>query len=126
MIPGSTRVEYAIIGEALQNAWYRFGVGVDDTFAGATYIARNLDLRAEDRLADALVFERVMTARSVQVLYHLYLVNQNTEQGVVGPVLTECYMDRRYRTYLADARLRDQMQQATAMFAHARGLAFVG
>jgi hypothetical protein len=58
-----------------------------------------------------------MMARSVQVLYHLWLVNQNTDQGVVGPVLTESYMDRRYRADLAEARLRQETRHATGMFA---------
>jgi hypothetical protein len=115
-VPGS-EVEYGIIGEALQNAWYRFGVGVDDTFAGAAQYAEDIELAPESRNANALRFERVMTARSVQVLYHLYLVNQNTDQGVVGPVLTECYIDRRYRGDLADARLREETRRASEMLA---------
>jgi CRP/FNR family cyclic AMP-dependent transcriptional regulator len=59
----------------------------------------------------------VMTARSVQVLYHLYLVNQNTDQGVIGPVLTEAYMDRQYRADLAEARLREETRHAAGMLA---------
>jgi CRP/FNR family transcriptional regulator, cyclic AMP receptor protein len=116
-VPGSSNVEYGIIGEALQNAWYRFGVGVDDTFAGAIHFAHGLDLEPEARKAHARRFENVMTSRGVQVFYHLSLVNQNTDQGVVGPVLTECYIDRRYRADLAEARLREVGRNAAAMLA---------
>jgi ribulose 1,5-bisphosphate synthetase/thiazole synthase len=116
-VPGSDSVDYGIIGEALQNAWYRFGVGVDDTFAGAGHFAENLEFAPDAAVAAARRFERVMIARSVQVLYHLWLVNQNTDQGVVGPVLTECYIDRRYRADLAEARLRDETRHATGMLA---------
>jgi hypothetical protein len=116
-VPGSSRVEYGIIGEALQNAWYRFGVGVDDTFAGAGHFARGFELDGEARGAHARRFESVMISRSVQVFYHLSLVNQNVDQGVVGAVLTECYMDRRYRTDLAEARLREEGRHAAAMLA---------
>jgi hypothetical protein len=116
-VPGSANVEYGIIGEALQNAWYRFGVGVDDTFAGASHFARGLELAGEARIAHARRFESVMISRSVQVFYHLSLVDQNPDQGVVGPVLTECYMDRRYRADLAEARLREVGRNAAAMLA---------
>jgi hypothetical protein len=116
-VPGSASVEYGIIGEALQNAWYRFGVGVDDTFEGALHFARGLELEPDARIAHARRFETAMTARSVQVFYHLSLVSQNTNQGVVGPVLTECYIDRRYRTDLAEARLRDVGRNAAATLA---------
>lgn len=116
-VPGSDNVEYGVIGEALQNAWYRFGVGVDDTFAGAGHFARGFELEGQARLAHARAFESVMISRSVQVFYHLSLVNQNVDQGVVGAVLTECYMDRRYRSDLAEARLRDEARHAAAMLA---------
>jgi hypothetical protein len=116
-VPGSERVEYTIIGEALQNAWYRFGVGIDDTFSGADHFARGLELAPTARQALALRFERMMTSRSVQVLYHLYRVNQNADQGVVGPVLTECHMERRYEADLAEAGLRHEARQATEMAA---------
>jgi hypothetical protein len=56
-----------------------------------------------------------MSSRSVQVLYHLYRVHQNSEQGVVGPVLTECYMDRRYSSDLAESRLRQEALNAEEM-----------
>jgi len=112
-VPGSDRVEYGIIGEALQNAWYRFGVGIDDTVAGATRFARRFDLAPEARLTEAARFERTMTSRSVQVCYHLWRVAQNAEQGVVGPVLTETHMERRYQADLADADLRREAQTAT-------------
>jgi hypothetical protein len=116
-VAGSAGVEYGIIGEALQNAWYRFGVGVDDTFAGAGHFATGFELEPDARKAHARRFEEVMIARSVQVLYHLYLVQQNTGQGVVGPVLTECYIDRRHRADLAEARLREEARHAAAMLA---------
>jgi cyclic nucleotide-binding protein len=111
-VPGSDTVEYGIIGEALQNAWYRFGVGIDDTFAGAVRFARRFDLAPEPQLADALRFERTMTSRSVHVCYHLWRVAQNAEQGVVGPVLTECHMEERYEADLAEAELRREAQGA--------------
>jgi hypothetical protein len=115
-VPGSDSVEYGIIGEALQNAWYRFGVGIDDTFAGAQRFARWIEQSPEARRADALQFERTMCHRSVQVLYHLYRVHQNAEQGVVGPVLTECYMDRRYALDLAESGLRHEAERAEEVF----------
>ncbi len=117
LVPGSETVEYGIVGEALQNAWYRFGVGVDDTFAAAVRFAENIELDPGARLAEAQRFERVMTARSVQVLYHLYGVARNTDQGVVGPVLTEYYMDERHSADVAEARLRDACRQGAEMLA---------
>lgn len=117
LVPGSDTMEYGIIGEALQNAWYRFGVGVDDTFAGALRFAQGIELSPEARHAEALRFERMMTSRSVQVLYHLYRVGQNTDQGIVGPVLTECHMERRYTADLAEAGLRQEARNAEEMVA---------
>jgi hypothetical protein len=114
-VPGSDIVEYGIIGEALQNAWYRFGVGIDDTFTGALLFARGFDLTPDARREEALKFEGTMSSRSVQVLYHLYRVNQNSEQGVVAPVLAECYMDRRYTFDLAEAGLRREVTRAVEM-----------
>lgn len=111
-VPGSDTVEYGIIGEALQNAWYRFGVGIDDTFAGALRFAQGIELTPEARHLEAMRFEQMMTSRSVQVCYHLYRVHQNREQGVVGPVLTECYMERVYESDRADARLRREVSHA--------------
>lgn len=125
-VPGSDTLEYGIIGEALQNAWYRFGVGVDDTFAGAEHLARGFEFSGDARLAHERRFENVMIARSVQVLYHLYLVQQDTDQGVVGSVLTECYMDRRYRADLAEARLREETRHATGMLATLKDLRSAG
>ena len=116
-VPGSDTVEYGIIGEALQNAWYRFGVGVDDSFNGAIRFARGIELTPDARRAEALQFERTMSSRSVQVLYHLYRVHQNAEQGVVGPVLTECHMDRRYASDLAEAGLRQEAHRAEEILA---------
>ena len=118
-VPGNDSIEYGIVGEALQNAWYRFGVGVDDAFAAAGRFAEGLDLAPETRLAEARRFERVMTARSVQILYHLFAVARNTDQGVVGPVLTEYYMDEQHGTDLAEARLREVAQQGAEMLAAA-------
>jgi CRP/FNR family transcriptional regulator, cyclic AMP receptor protein len=118
-VPGNGAIEYGIVGEALQNAWYRFGVGVDDAFAAAARFAEGLDLSPEERLSEARRFERVMTARSVQILYHLFAVARNTDQGVVGPVLTEYYMDEQHGTDLAEARLREVAQQGAEMLAAA-------
>ena len=114
-MPGSETVEYGVIGEALQNAWYRFGVGVDDTFAGASLFAECGDWEPGERLARALRLERVMTARSVQILYHLYSVARNTDQGVVGPVLTEYHIDEQHTADLAEARLRDAARHGLEM-----------
>ena len=111
-VPGSDTVEYGIIGEALQNAWYRFGVGIDDTVAGAVRFARRFDSAPDAQRADALRFEATMTSRSVQVCYHLWRVAQNAEQGVVGPVLTECHMEERYEADLAEAELGREAQGA--------------
>jgi hypothetical protein len=116
-VPGSDTVEYGIVGEALQNAWYRFGVGVDDTFAAAARFAEGLDLVPQARLAEARRFERVMTSRSVQILYHLFGVARNTDQGVVGPVLTEYHMDEHHSADLAEARLRELARQGAEMLA---------
>lgn len=127
-VPGSETISYAIIGEALQNAWYRFGVGVDDTFFAATRLAESFDLDPPARRKEALQLERVMTARSVQILYHLFGVARNTDQGVVGPVLTEYYMDERHSADLTDARLREvarqgnEMRSAQADLSHADSL----
>ncbi|WP_437313681.1 cyclic nucleotide-binding domain-containing protein [Sorangium sp. So ce385] len=118
-VPGNDAIEYAVIGEALQNAWYRFGVGVDDAFAGATLLAQGMDLAGEARLSRARRFEHVMIARSVHILYHLFSVTRNTEQGVVGPVLTEYYMDEQHGVHVADARLRDVSSQGAEMLAAA-------
>ncbi len=116
-VPGSETVEYAIVGEALQNAWYRFGVGVDDTFAAAVRFAEGVDLSPDPRLAEAARFEKVMISRSVQVLYHLFEVARNTSQGVVGPVLTEYHMDVQHSFDLADARLRDIARRGAEILA---------
>jgi len=119
-VPGSERVEYAVIGEALQNAWYRFGVGVDDSFAGAWHLAEGFELSPETRREQSLRFERVMTSRSVQVLYHLFSVARHTDQGIVGPVLTEYHMDEQRVSDLAEARLRSLTTRgAQVVAAHA-------
>ena len=49
-VPGSETIDYGIIGESLQNAWYRFGVGVDDSFKGAAFFATGLELAPDARL----------------------------------------------------------------------------
>jgi len=116
-VPGSESVEYGIVGEALQNAWYRFGVGVDDTFAAAVRFAEGVELSSEARLTESRRFERVMTSRSVQVLYHLFSVSRNTDQGVVGSVLTEYHMDEQHSSDLAEARLRDVARRGAEMLA---------
>lgn len=116
-VPGSEKLEYGIVGEALQNAWYRFGVGVDDTFAAAVRFAEGIELSAEDRLREARRFERVMTSRSIQILYHLFGVARNTDQGVVGPVLTEYHMDEQHSWDLAEARLRDVARRGAEVLA---------
>lgn len=125
-VPGSESVEYAIIGEALQNAWYRFGVGVDDTFAAAVRLAEGIELSPEARLEQCCRFERVMTSRSVQVLYHLFGVARNTDQGVVGPVLTEHHMDEQHGWNLTEARLRDVAQRAAEILAAETDIRLVG
>jgi hypothetical protein len=116
-LPGSDQIEYGIIGESLQNAWYRFGVGVDDAFNGASCFAAGLDLVPEARLAGALGFERVLRSRSVQILYHLYDVAQNKDQGVVGSVLTEYHMEEKHSEDLAEARLRNLAREGAEMLA---------
>lgn len=106
-VPGSDAIEYGIVGEALQNAWYRFGVGVDDAVTGASYFAAGFDLVPEARVEAARRLERIATARSVQILYHLFSVARDADQGVVGHVLTEYYMDQRRDEDVADTRLRE-------------------
>ena len=116
-VDGSERVEYAIIGEALQNAWYRFGVGVDDSFFEAVRYASGLELPPDRRLEDARRLETEMIARSVQVSYHLYGVAQDVDQGVVGPVLTEYYMDEQHSTDVADTQMRELVREGSVMLA---------
>ena len=116
-VPGSTSIEYGIVGELLQNAWYRFGVGVDDSFKGAAYFASGLELAPDARLAEARRLERVMRSRSVQILYHLYAVARNKDQGIVGSVLTEYYMEEQRTEDLAELRLRDFAREGAEMLA---------
>ena len=116
-VPGSDKIEYGIIGESLQNAWYRFGVGVDDSFNGAACFAAGLELAPDARLAEARRLERVMRSRSVQILYHLYAVARNKDQGVVGSVLTEYHMEEQHSENLAEARLRDVAREGAEMLA---------
>jgi hypothetical protein len=111
-VPGSDTVEYGIIGEAMQNAWYRFGVGVDDSFTGAAFFCRCMDLESNERTALAMRMERVMQSRAVQILYHLYAVAQDKEQGVIGSVLTEYHMEERHSEGLAETRLKGVARQA--------------
>lgn len=117
LVAGSDSLEYAVVGEALQNAWYRFGVGVDDTFAAAARFAEGGELAPDARRLQALRFEQVMLARAVQVLYHLYAVAQHTAQGVVGPVLTEYHIDEQRKVDLAAAQLRSEAGFAAEMVA---------
>jgi CRP/FNR family cyclic AMP-dependent transcriptional regulator len=114
---GTDAIEYAIVGEALQNAWYRFGVGVDDTVAAASRFAELIELPPEARLAEARRFEHVMTARSIQVLYHLYAIAQRTEQNMLSSLLTECYMDEQQASDLTEARLREEARQGAEILA---------
>ena len=67
LVPGSKTIDYGIIGESLQNAWYRFGVGVDDLFRSAAYFATGLELAPDACLDEARRLERVMRSRSVRV-----------------------------------------------------------
>ena len=106
-VPGSDTIEYGIIGESLQNAWYRFGVGVDDAFKGAEYFAEGMELLPDQRREHALRLERIMRSRAVQILYHLFAVARNSDQGVVSAVLTEYHMEERHNTDLVEARLRE-------------------
>ena len=106
-VPGSDTIEYGIIGESLQNAWYRFGVGVDDAFKGAEYFAAGLELLPDQRREHALRLERIMRSRAVQILYHLFAVAKNSDQGVVSAVLTEYHMEEQHNTNLVEARLRE-------------------
>jgi CRP/FNR family cyclic AMP-dependent transcriptional regulator len=116
-VPGAADIEYGIIGESLQNAWYRFGVGVDDAIGGAGYFAAGLELDAEGRLAEARRFERIIRSRAVQILYHLFAVARNTDQGVVGSVLTEYHMEEQHNENVAEARLREITAEAAEMLA---------
>jgi CRP/FNR family cyclic AMP-dependent transcriptional regulator len=116
-VPGSDTIEYGIVGEALQNAWYRFGVGVDDTFAAATRLAECIELPPDARLAAARLFEQVMTSRSVQILYHLYGVSLNVEEGVIASVLTEYHLDEQRAADVAVNQLRDVASECSELFA---------
>ncbi len=116
-VPGSESIEYGIIGESLQNAWYRFGVGVDDSFKGAAFFATGFELAPDARLVEACRLERVMRCRSVQILYHLYAVARNKDQGIVGSVLTEYHMEEQHTEDLAESRLRDLVREGAEMLA---------
>jgi Cyclic nucleotide-binding domain len=117
LVPGSKTIDYGIIGESLQNAWYRFGVGVDDSFRSAAYFATGLELAPDACLDEARRLERVMRSRSVQILYHLYEVALNKDQGIVGSVLTDHYMEEQHTEDLAEARLRDAAKEGEEMLA---------
>jgi CRP/FNR family cyclic AMP-dependent transcriptional regulator len=116
-VPGSDAIEYGIIGESLQNAWYRFGVGVDDSVTAATNFASGFELAPEPRLAQALRLQRTMQSRAVQILYHLFAVARNKDQGVVGSVLTDYQMEEQHAENLAEARLRQIAQEGADMLA---------
>src|SRR5688572_7213420 len=47
-----------------------------------------------------------MTARSVQILYHLYAVAQTGDDGIIGQVLTEYHLEKQHDLDRAEARLR--------------------
>jgi len=117
LVPGSDWMEYGIIGEALQNAWYRFGVGVDDAFRGAEYFAAGFDLAPDARIEGACRFERIVRARSVQILYHLYEVGHNKDLAMLGSVLTDCHMEEQHTEDVAEARLRDASRDGEEMLA---------
>ena len=80
------------------------------------------DLQLEERLERARRLERVMQSRAVQILYHLYAVARNEDQGVVGAVLTEYQMEERHAEDLAEARLREIARDGAEMEAAARDL----
>lgn len=111
LVPGSETVEYGIIGESLQNAWYRFGVGVDDAFRSAEIFANGFDLEPEAYGDEARRLESVLRARSIQILYHLFEVARNTDLDVIGSVLTDTRMEDQHAGDLAEARLRDTARE---------------
>ncbi|MCA9671817.1 MAG: cyclic nucleotide-binding domain-containing protein [Myxococcales bacterium] len=125
-LPGSETIEYGIIGEALQNAWYRFGVGVDDAFNSATCFAEGFDLDDASYLAQAQRLERVMRSRTVQILYHLYAVARDENQGVVGSVLTEYHMEEQHSEDQAEARLREVARESAEILAVQTDVAVAG
>ena len=116
-VPGAESIVYAVVGEALQNAWYRFGTGVDDTFSAAVRFAEGLDRQPAEWLAGAIAFENLMIARSVQILYHLYGVGLHPDQGVIGPILAEYTMDQQRIADVAETRLRQRVREATEILA---------
>ena len=117
LIPGSEIIEYGIIGESLQNAWYRFGVGVDDSFKSAQSLANGFDLEPEAYCDEARRLESVMRSRSIQILYHLYEVARNKDLSIVGSVLTDTHMEERHADDLAEARLRDTAREGEEILA---------
>ena len=64
---------------------------------------------------EARRLERVMRSRSVQILYHLYEVALNKDQGIVGSVLTDYYMEEQHTEDLAEARLREAAKEGEEM-----------
>ena len=117
LLPGSETVGYGIIGESLQNAWYRFGVGVDDAFKSAKSFALGFDLEPEAGRDEARRLESLMRSRSIQILYHLYEVARNEDLGVVGAVLTDTHMEERHAEDLAEARLRSTAREGEEILA---------
>ena len=67
-----------------------------------------------------------MRSRAVQVLYHLFAVARNTDQGVVGPVLTEYHMEEQHSDNLADSRLRQVAREGAEMLAADRDVGKAG
>jgi hypothetical protein len=122
LVPGSTTIDYGIIGESLQNAWYRFGVGVDDSFRSAECFATGFDLDPEAHLEDARRLESVMLSRSIQILYHLYEVARNKDLGFIGSVLTETHMEEQHAEDLAEARLRELAREGEEIVAAERDI----
>ncbi|GMU54042.1 MAG: hypothetical protein AMXMBFR33_31880 [Candidatus Xenobia bacterium] len=66
--------EYFVIGDALQTAWFRFGVGVHDACRAGEMVARCLQEPDLERRALLVKdFENVLQRRAVQTMFCLYL-----------------------------------------------------
>ena len=120
LVSGSATIEYGIIGESLQNAWYRFGVGVDDAFRSAESLAAGCEFSPDARLAEARRLEGVMRSRSVQILYHLFEVARNDELDIIGSVLADTHMEEQHADDLAEARLRETASEGEEIAAAER------
>ncbi len=119
-VPGCETIEYGIIGESLQNAWYRFGVGVDDSFRSAQSFATGFDHEPDAYLEEARRLESVMRSRSIQILYHLFEVARNQDLGIVGSVLSDTHLEERHAEDLSDARLREAAREGEELLAAER------